>query len=81
MTSNEKQPPDLKTIDSNEEIDDEELQELVLEAQQEALYREAQEKTKRKTKRPFPKWLFWLISIVMVFNTLYRMMFYLIILG
>ena len=50
-------------------LDDEELQELVLEAQQEALYKEAQEKTNRKTKRPFPKWLFWLISIVMVFNT------------
>ena len=42
---------------------------LVLEAQQEALFKEAQEKTNRKTKRPFPKWLFWLISIVMVFNT------------
>jgi len=69
MNSNEKQPPDLKDADSNEEIDDEELQELVLEAQQEALYRESQEKTNRKTKRPFPKWLFWLISIVMVFNT------------
>jgi len=69
MTSNEKQPTDLKDVDPNEEIDDEELQELVLEAQQEALYRESKEKTNRKTKRPFPKWLFWLISIVMVFNT------------
>jgi len=69
MNSNEKQPPDLKDVDSNEEISDEELQELVLEVQQEALYKEAQEKTNRKSKRPFPKWLFWLISIVMVFNT------------
>jgi len=69
MNSDEKQPPDLKDVNSNEEIDDEELQALVLEAQQEVLYREAQEKTNRKTKRPFPKWLFWLISIVLVFNT------------
>ncbi|MBO0587375.1 serine protease [Sporosarcina sp. E16_8] len=69
MESNEKQSPDLNNVDSNEEIDDEELQELVLEAQQLALFREAQEKNNRKTKRPFPKWLFWLISIVMVFNT------------
>jgi serine protease Do len=59
----------LKDVDFNEEIDDEELQELVLEAQREALFKEAQERTNRKTKQPFPKWLFWLISIVMVFNT------------
>ncbi|MBO0600561.1 trypsin-like peptidase domain-containing protein [Sporosarcina sp. E16_3] len=69
MESNEKQSHDLSDVDSNEEIDDEKLQELVLEAQQEALYKEPQEKTNRKTKHPFPKWLFWLISIVMVFNT------------
>jgi serine protease Do len=69
MNSNEKQPPDLQDVDSNEEIDDEELQELVLEAQREALIIEAQEKTSPITKRLFPKWLFWLISIVMVFNT------------
>ena len=51
------------------DIDDEELQELVLEAQREALSKEGREKMDNKPKRPFPKWLFWLISIVMVVNT------------
>lgn len=69
MESNEKLPPDLNDVDFTEEIDDDELQELVLEAQREALIKEAHEKTYRITKHPFPKWLFWLISIVMVFNT------------
>jgi serine protease Do len=69
MDTNEKQPPGLKDENLMEEIDDDELQELVLEAQREALLKAAHEKTSRKTKRPFPTWLFWLISIVMVFNT------------
>ncbi len=61
MDSNENQQ------DIIEEIDDEELQELVLEAQRQALSKETPEK--KKPKHPFPKWLFWLISIVMVINT------------
>ena len=51
-----------------EEIDDDELQELVLEAQREARLKDAQEKS-RKTKRPFPKWMFWLMAIVLFINT------------
>lgn len=69
MEMDEKQPRDSNDKNFIEEIDDEELQVLVLEAQREALFKEEQEKTSRKIKRPFPKWLFWLISIVMVFNT------------
>lgn len=69
MESKEKLPPDLNDIDFTEEIDDDELQKLVLEAQRESFFRETQEKTNRKKKHPFPNWLFWLISIVMVFNT------------
>lgn len=50
-------------------LDDEELQALVLEAQREALSPEGREKMKNKSRRPFPKWIFWLIAIVMVVNT------------
>ncbi|MBE1555523.1 S1C family serine protease [Sporosarcina limicola] len=64
MNPNEKQQ-----VHFIEDIDDDELQDLVLEAQREALSKEAQEKRSQKKKRPFPKWLFWLISIVMVVNT------------
>ncbi|WP_322555685.1 S1C family serine protease [Sporosarcina beigongshangi] len=50
-----------------EEIDDDELQELVLEAQRQALANVGQEQ--HKPKQPFPKWLFWLIAVMMTFNT------------
>src|SRR4051812_30641003 len=52
-----------------EEISDEELQLLVLEAQREALEKEALEKTKPKLKRPFPKWIFWTMAFVLFINT------------
>ena len=60
---------DQREDDVNEEINDEELQQLVLEAQREALLKEAQEKTVRKYKRPFPKWIFWLMASVLFINT------------
>lgn len=50
-------------------IDDDELQKLVLEAQREALSAEGKEAMNNKSRRPFPKWVFWLIAIVMVVNT------------
>ncbi|WP_342504857.1 serine protease [Sporosarcina sp. FSL K6-2383] len=50
-----------------EEIDDDELQELVLEAQRQALANAGQEP--HKPKHPFPKWLFWLIAVMMTVNT------------
>jgi len=50
-----------------EEIDDDELQDLVLEAQRQALANVGQEQ--HKPKHPFPKWLFWLIAGMLTFNT------------
>ncbi|MFD1928044.1 S1C family serine protease [Sporosarcina siberiensis] len=52
-----------------EDIDEEEMHELVWEAQREALLKAAQEKEQQKTKRKFPKWIFWLMAIVLGVNT------------
>lgn len=61
---------DKKQADEvNEEISDEELQLLVLEAQRELLEKEALEKNSRKIKRPFPKWIFWIMALVLFVNT------------
>ncbi|MEK4484366.1 serine protease [Psychrobacillus sp. FSL H8-0484] len=62
-------PNERRDIDMDEEIDDEELQQLVLEAQREALLNEPREKTGRTIKRPFPKWIFWLMAMVLFINT------------
>ncbi|QUW24098.1 trypsin-like peptidase domain-containing protein [Sporosarcina sp. Marseille-Q4063] len=51
------------------DISDEELQELVLEAQREALYKASLEKTNSKPRHSFPKWIFWLMSIMMLVST------------
>ncbi|MHA6260810.1 S1C family serine protease [Sporosarcina sp. CAU 1771] len=54
-------------IDSHlyEDIDEEEMHELVWEAQREALLKDKE----KKTKRPFPKWMYWTIAIFMTVNT------------
>lgn len=65
MDPNEKQQGNL----NDDEIDDEELQILVLEAQREALLKESLEKTSRKPKRPFPKWIFWVMASILFVNT------------
>ncbi|AXH99474.1 serine protease [Sporosarcina sp. PTS2304] len=52
-----------------EELDDEELQELVLEAQREALEKAAAEKNVRRTYRPFPKWIFWIMTMTLAIST------------
>ncbi|WP_313893994.1 serine protease [Psychrobacillus sp.] len=70
MNSDDKQQPYAPNNDHFiEDIDDEELQELVLEAQREALSKEGLEKTKHKPKHPSPKWLFWIMATVLFFNT------------
>ena len=51
------------------EISDEELQELVLEAQREALYKASLEKPNSTPRHSFPKWIFWLMSITMLIST------------
>ena len=63
MDSNEKKE------DMEEELDDEALQELVLEAQREALTKDSLEKASKKTKRPFPKWVFWVLASVLFVNS------------
>lgn len=61
----------IDEIDSNEELTEEEFNELVLEAQREALLKDALDKSNpnSKTKRPFPRWIFWSMAIVMMFST------------
>ncbi len=54
----------------NEELTDEELQKLVLEAQREALLDAAKGNTNQKPRRPFPKWIFWFIAFSMVLNAI-----------
>ncbi len=54
-----------------EDLDDEELRELVLEAQREALEKAALEKNNPpKRKTPFPKWIFYVMAIVLFINTI-----------
>ncbi len=60
---------DDKTDLPYEEIDDDELQDLVLEAQREILLKNALDKSTIKSKRPFPRWTFWLLSIMLFTST------------
>lgn len=53
----------------HEELDDEQLQELVLEAQREALAEAANEKQARRSYRPFPKWIFWIMAVTLALST------------
>lgn len=52
-----------------EDLDDDELQDLVLEAQREALEKAAAEKNIRRTYRPFPKWIFWIMATTLALST------------
>src|SRR5699024_9666877 len=64
---NDKKNHDMIDDDLYEDLDEEELYELVEQERQKALAR-AGEKKNRKPRRPFPKWVFWLIAVVMVLN-------------
>lgn len=58
---------DIIDKDLHEEIDDEEMHELVLQAQEEALARERErKKVQKENKPPFPRWLFFLIATAML---------------
>ena len=59
----------MREEDLYEEIDDEEMYELVMEAQREALLKQAQEKSSQVPKRRFPRWIFWLMATILFFNT------------
>ncbi|SDQ85069.1 S1C family serine protease [Virgibacillus salinus] len=63
----ERNDHDVIDEDLYEEFDEEELKELVEIERQKALTKAQQEKDP-KPKRPFPKWAFWLIALVMLFN-------------
>lgn len=52
-----------------EHLDEEEMSELVLDAQEEALREASREKEEEKPVRRFPRWLFWIISAVFLFST------------
>ena len=63
----------MEKVDSKdpyqEELDDDELQDLVLEAQREALEKATAEKNVRRTYRPFPKWIFWIMTTTLALST------------
>ncbi|MFS0752285.1 S1 family peptidase [Oceanobacillus sp. 1P07AA] len=68
MDSKDKKNHDIIDDDLYEEIDEEELHELVKEEQRKAIERS---KNKQESpKRPFPKWMFWVIAVAMTFNIL-----------
>ncbi|SFG45940.1 Trypsin-like peptidase domain-containing protein [Halobacillus alkaliphilus] len=68
MNDREDDKRDIIDEDLYEEIDDEELYELVQEERQKAYERERLKEEELKSRRPFPKWIFWLIAIMMVTN-------------
>lgn len=49
---------------------EEEWNEMILKAQQEAIERAKRERERGPVKRPFPKWAFWLIALAMFLNVL-----------
>lgn len=68
MKENEQYEVDIIDDDLYEEIDDEEMYELVQQARQEAWEREKERARSKSTHRPFPKWIFWLIALALMFN-------------
>lgn len=68
MDNKEQVENDMIDKDLYEEIDDEELYEILQRGRQEILEKERQEKENLKSKRPFPKWSFWIIAFALVFN-------------
>ncbi|WP_404451623.1 serine protease [Virgibacillus necropolis] len=68
MDKNSKHNHDVIDEDLYEEIDEEELIELVEAERQNALKRAHEDRVQKKPKRPFPKWAFWLIAIMMLGN-------------
>jgi len=64
-------PKDKSRNEWEEDIDDEELRLLVLEAQREALEKAAEgRRNPPKRKAPFPKWIYYLIAFMLLINTI-----------
>lgn len=70
MDNKEYSEHDIIDKDLYEELDDEELYELLKKGREEVLEKERLKKANHQPKRPFPKWIFWLIAFAMVFNVL-----------
>lgn len=68
MNDQEDYKKDIIDKDLYEEIDEEELYDLVQEEKKKAYEKERLERQQKKTKRPFPKWVFWLIAGMMMIN-------------
>ncbi len=68
MSDQDEKKRDIIDEDLYEEIDEEELYDLVQEEKRKALERDREEREQRREKRPFPRWIFWLIAGVMVVN-------------
>lgn len=68
MDKKEEQKHDIIDEDLYEEIDEEELYELVQREKEKALAREREAQENKRPKRPFPKWVFWLIAWMLLLN-------------
>lgn len=68
MDKDSKHNHDVIDEDLYEEIDDEKLFELVETERKKALIRAHENSVQKKPKRPFPKWAFWLIAMMMLLN-------------
>ncbi|CDQ21174.1 S1C family serine protease [Halobacillus karajensis] len=68
MNEQDRENKDVIDEDLYEEIDEEELYELVQEEKRKAYEQERIDKEEQKVKRPFPKWIFWLIAMMMILN-------------
>lgn len=69
MGKNE-QKHDIIDKDLYEEFEEDELYELVEQARKDVLIKSKLENSKQKPKRPFPKWMFWLIAIALIINVI-----------
>ncbi len=68
MDNQEEYTNDIIDKDLYEEFEEEELYELVEEARKAALQRAEERKREKKQKTVFPKWVFWIIALALMFN-------------
>src|SRR5690625_4145892 len=59
---------DIIDEDLYEEFDEDELLELIEIARLEALEKAREREAVQQSKRPFPKWMFWVVAVAMLFN-------------
>lgn len=64
----DKHVADIIDEDLYEDIEDEEMLLLVQQARLDVWEKERKRKEEKKSKRPFPKWMFWLIAFALLMN-------------